>query len=94
MQAKLTIWLALPLIFATSSVLAENPDARAHESHSEMAERAVDSAGAMHGDCHNHGSSSPEQQAATQIDERRGTADNDRRKTRPSDIRRKRGPRK
>lgn len=94
MQAKLTPWLAMPLILAMSSVLADTPDGQTHESHTAVAERAAEASGAEHRDCHSHDSSSAKHHAAAQADEQQVTADRDRRKTRPSDIRRKRGPRR
>lgn len=93
MQTKLTTWLALPLIFVASSVLADNPGGHAREAHPGDGTHAAQAAEAEHRDCHSQGSLSAEQKAGAKADEQQ-VSDTDRRKTRPSNITRKRGPRK
>lgn len=93
MQTKVTTWLALPLIFVVSSVLADNPGDHARESHPGDGKHAAQPAGPEHRDCHSQDSLSAEQKAGVKADER-VTGDTNPRKTRPSKITRKRGPRK
>lgn len=93
MQAKVKIWLALPLILVTSSVLADNSGGEARESHSGAGEHTAQPAGAEHRNCHPHGSLSAEQKAGVKADEQQ-VGDPDRRKTRPSNITRKHGHRR
>lgn len=93
MQTKVKTWLALPLILVMSSVLADNPDGQARESHSGAGEHAAQPAGPEHRDCHPQDSLSAEQKAGIKADEQQ-VSDTDRRKTRPSNITRKHGHRR
>lgn len=94
MQTKVKTWLALPLILVMSSVLADNPDGQPRESHSGAGEHPAQPAGPEHQDCHPQDSLSAEQKAGIKADEQQVTGDTNPRKTRPSNITRKRGPRK
>lgn len=57
-------------------------------------ERAAQPAGEKHQDCHQHRSHSAEQNAGVQADNQQATGAQDRRKKSPSNITRKRGPRR
>jgi len=52
MQPKAKTWIALPLILAMPSVLADNPGGQAQEPHSAQVEHATQAAGTEHRDCH------------------------------------------
>lgn len=94
MKSQMKSWLALPLMLAMSTVLAGDPGSQAQESHPGMAEHTTESAGEQHRGCHQHDSPSAERHAGVQADEQQVTSDKDRRKTRPSNITRRPGPKR
>lgn len=94
MQTKVETWLVLPLILVISSVVADNPGGQPQESHSGAGKHTAQPAGAEHRNCHQQDSPSVEQKPKVKADEQQVTGDTNLRKTRPSNITRKRGPRK
>lgn len=94
MRLRTTRLLALPLILAMSYALAGTPGGNAQEPHSGAAGHAAKPAAPEHRDCHQQDSPAVKQSAGAKADEQQATDDSEGRKTRPSNITRKRGPRK
>lgn len=94
MRLRTTRFLALPLILALSSALASSPDGHSQVPHAGAVGHAAEPAVSEHRDCHQHKSPAVEQPAGAKADELQATDDSAGRKTRPSNITRKRGPRR
>lgn len=94
MRLRTTRLLALPLILAMSYAFAGNPVSHAEEPHSGAAGHAAKPLAPEHRDCHQRDLPGVKQSAEVKADEQQATNDSEGRKTRPSNITRKRGPRK